>query len=231
MIMGNGISLEKNVQRVYQQMEAAALRADRKKEEIQLVAISKKESVSKVQELYDLGIRNFGENRIAEALEKMPILPKDIRWHYVGKLQKNKVSKVIGHFVLIHSVDSVELAEKISSSSLERGVKTRILLEANVTGEKSKWGLSSNEWKRSFASLLDLKGIEIDGLMTMAPLTKDTSVIRRCFSDLKLLQTELRTFGKNLPVLSMGMSHDFPIAIEEGATLIRLGTALFLSSP
>ena len=145
----------------------------------------------------------------------------------MGKLQKNKVQKVMERFALIHSVDSVELAEKIARTSLQLGIKTSILLEANTSGEATKSGLTSREWEEHFNALNRLPGIDIQGLMTMAPLTEDEAMIRHCFSELRFLKSRLQEKGGDLSTLSMGMSNDFQLAIQEGATLLRIGTALF----
>jgi pyridoxal phosphate enzyme (YggS family) len=223
------MTLEKKLKTLLDQIDQAASAAGRKASEIKFVAISKGRGVEEIKEAYSLGIKDFGENRLDEAFKKMDRLPEDIRWHFVGKLQRNKVKKVIGKFALIHSVDTVELAHKISWASIEQGVTTPVLLEANTSGEKAKSGLAPAEWKEKFIELLELKGINIQGLMTMAPLTEEEMVIRACFSKLHQLQQELEQKGGNLAILSMGMSHDFPIAIQEGATLIRIGTAFFIS--
>jgi PLP dependent protein len=222
------MSLEKNLRRVLEQIAEAAQKAGRKPEEIALVAVSKGRSLEEIREGYSLGMRDFAENRVEEALDKMDHLPSDIRWHFIGKLQRNKVAKVIGRFVLIHSVDSVELAEKISRTSEQGGLKTPILLEANTSGELTKSGLSAAEWATHFPHLLNLGGVEIEGLMTMAPLTEDEGIIRRCFSELRLLQQRLYEMGGTPATLSMGMTNDFALAIQEGATLVRIGTALFV---
>ena len=184
-----------------------------------LVAVTKGRSVEEIMELYEQGIRDFGENRVQEALAKMEQLPKDIRWHFIGKLQKNKVSKVIGKFYLIHSVDTPELARLISQKSIET---TSILLEVNTSGEGSKSGLSPQEWALEIENLKKLPHLEIKGLMTMAPLTDDEIAIRRCFSKLRELK-EAWGFKE----LSMGMSSDFKIALEEGATMVRIGRKLY----
>ena len=221
------MSLEKNLRRVLDQIEEAATRAGRKSEEIILVVVSKGRSLEEIKEAYYLGVRDFGENRVDEALSKIEHLPSDIRWHFIGKLQKNKVHKIIGKFALIHSVDTVELAEKISRASLEKDLKTSVLLEVNTSGELTKSGLSPDDWKVRYRDLRNLEGIEINGLMTMAPLTEDEGVIRHCFSELRLLQHQLQEIGGNLETLSMGMTNDFILAIQEGTTLVRIGTALF----
>ncbi len=220
---GVGISLESVVGTI----EKKAREAGRNPAEISLVVVTKGQPQEAIEMLYQMGVRDFGENRVQEALEKMEKSPKDIRWHFIGKLQKKKVSKVIGRFTLIHSVDSSRLAEKLSTASMEHGVVTSVLLEANTSGEGAKSGLSPVEWKQEYGRLLDLEGIKISGLMTMAPLTDDEGVIRNCFSKLRQLRDELQEIGGELPALSMGMSQDYPIAIEEGATHLRIGSAIF----
>ncbi len=217
-----------NIRCIQKEIRAVALRAQRAYEEIQLIVVSKNRTVEEIQEVYKEGCRDFGESRIPEALQKMECTPSDIRWHFIGKLQKNKVGKAIGKFALIHSVDCYELAEYISTLSEKRGVKTAILLQTNTSGELSKGGLSPEKWEELFPKVLELTGIEVAGLMTMAPYTEDERVIRNTFCLLKRLQEKLqKVYGVPLATLSMGMSHDYPLAIEEGATLIRLGEAIF----
>ena len=192
------------------------------RKDITVIAVSKQRSIEEIKIAYNQGCRDFGENRIPEALEKMALLPKDINWHFIGALQKNKVNKAIGHFGLIHSVDNPELAAKIAKSSEAANVTTSILLQVNTSGEASKQGLNPEAWRPYLESLFALKNIEIKGLMTMAPLTEDTALIRQTFRTLREFRDEL-----NLPLLSMGMSHDYKIAIEEGANLLRIGTSIF----
>lgn len=187
-----------------------------------IIAVSKGRTFEEIRKVYETGVRDFGESRVAEALEKMVQLPNDIRWHFIGKLQKNKVNKVVGKFALVHSVDSVELAKKLAQASVERGLITAILLQANTSGEKSKSGLSPAEWKARWPQVKSLKGLNVQGCMTMAPHTDDQQVIRRCFSALRELRDDL-----GLKELSMGMSNDHKIALEEGATMVRLGKAIF----
>lgn len=190
---------------------------------ITVIAVSKQRSLAEIDEVYSQGCRNFGENRIPEVLEKISQAPSDINWHFIGPLQKNKVNKAIGHFALIHSVDTPELAEKIDHTSFEKEVKTSILLQVNTSGEMSKQGLNPEEWRTHLEKVFLLKNIEVKGLMTMAPLTEDLEWIRRTFRALRKFGEELK-----LPLLSMGMSHDYEIAIEEGANLLRIGTAIFI---
>ncbi len=199
-----------------------AKKCGRDPNEITLVAISKGIGWEEMQLAYANGCRDFGENRLAEAESKTAKGPSDIQWHFIGTLQKNKVRKVVERFDLIHSIDSLELAKKISHVSEEIGVPMRIFLEANTSGESSKHGATPDEWKRNYEILSKLPFLEVEGLMTMAPLVSDEQVIRQCFAELRKLCNELR-----LKHLSMGMSHDYPIAIEEGATFLRIGTKIF----
>jgi pyridoxal phosphate enzyme (YggS family) len=184
------------------------------KPEARLVAVTKGHSWEECLPLYREGIRDFGENRLQEALPKMEEAPLGARWHFIGTLQKNKVSKVAGRFALIHSVDSFELAEKISKTAPQA-----ILLQVNI---RHKHGFTPDELRKDFEALMALPNLSIQGLMTMAPDTEDTAVIRDTFRTLRKLRDEL-----GLKELSMGMSHDWQIALEEGATLLRIGTLLF----
>lgn len=193
---------------------------------ITLVVVTKQQPIEKIRELYDAGCRDFGENRVQEALPKMAALPDDIRWHFIGTLQSNKINKVVGAFHLIHSVDNPELAEKISETSQRKGIITPILLEVNTSQEASKHGLSAEEWLKHLEEMRKLPAIRIQGLMTMAPYTDDTQCIRSCFKKLGELQ---KKDPERLQDLSMGMSNDYLIAIEEGATLLRIGSAFIIS--
>ncbi|MCH9625914.1 MAG: Pyridoxal phosphate homeostasis protein [Chlamydiales bacterium] len=219
--------LGKNLQIVRAQIEQAAHLVERDSKQVTLVVVSKRRSIKEIQELYDLGVRDFGENRVFEALEKMESLPKDIRWHFMGKLQRKKVSHVLGRFALIHSVDTLELAQKIDQVGSQKNIYTRVLLEANTSGELSKGGYSPTDWEGCFAEILAMKNLKVEGLMTMAPYTEDEGVIRYCFSELRNLLKRLQQQGGDLNTLSMGMTNDFALAIQEGATLIRVGRALF----
>ncbi len=198
--------------------------------DIVLVAVTKTEPMEQVLSAYAAGCRDFGESRVQEALEKIPLAPQDCRWHLIGTLQANKVNKVVGQFVLIHSVDSVVLAQKISQCSVDRGVVTPILLQVNTSGEVSKHGLTPDQCRREIPEVFALGGVAVRGLMTMAPLTEDEQVIRRCFSGLRNLRNEIMAWD-GVPAcfreLSMGMSHDYPLAIQEGATILRIGSAIF----
>lgn len=207
--------------RVLERMQQAATRSGRNINDITLVAVTKGRLITDIQSLYAQGCRNFGENRVQEALPKIDQIA-DAKWHFIGTLQKNKVAKMIGKFEWIHSVDSVELAEKISQASVSAGLISKILLEVNVSGEASKHGLPPDVWRQNYVNVKTFPGLHIGGLMTMAPLTDDQQLIRNTFRNLRKLRDELA-----LPHLSMGMSQDFEIAIEEGATMIRVGSAFF----
>lgn len=216
----------------YLEARIAAIAKDcrRNPTDIQLVAVSKTFPIDLIQQAYEAGCRDFGENRIQEVLEKMPLLSSDIRWHFIGTLQANKVNKAVGAFHLIHSVDSLELANKISTVSEKKGVITPILLEVNTSGEETKHGLSVEEWRNQVKAVDQLPGLSLEGLMAMAPLTEDKQAIRECFRSLRQLRDDLKDQVRDsvrFHHLSMGMSHDYEIAIQEGATLLRIGTAIF----
>lgn len=224
------MSIQKNLAKIQAEIAEKAHAVGRISSEIELIVVTKNQSLNNIKEAYDFGCRKFGENRVIEALEKKTSLPEDISWHLIGSLQSNKINKAIGHFSLIHSVDSLELAQKISHVSEEKELQTAILLQVNISGESTKHGLSAEQWKQHVRGLDRLSGLKIQGLMTMAPLTEDIGVIRNCFRSLRQLKEEFQqrfTNPQDFYHLSMGMSHDYPIAIEEGATILRIGTAIF----
>ena len=207
-----------------------ALACKRNPAEIRLVVVSKGQSWERAACIYQEGCRDFGENKLQEALPKIETAPVDCRWHFIGTLQKNKVKKVVGAFALIHSVDSLELAKKISEVAVEKNERAAILLQANTSGEKSKHGMSADECLREFGDIQSLPGLDVQGLMTIAPLIEDEGVIRDAFRNLRILRDTI--VGEyhplnGLPHLSMGMSHDFRLAIAEGATILRIGTKIW----
>lgn len=206
-----------------------AFRCGRDAASIKLVAVSKGKTVEQIRALYEQGQRDFGESRVQEVEAKRVELPSDIRWHLIGTLQLKKVPKVVGRFALIHSIDSLELAQKLSKVSVDRNVVTDVLLQVNISGEATKHGFSKQECQEAMACLSKLPGIRLLGLMTMAPQTEDDEVIRACFTATATLCAELqRQYSlPNFCQLSMGMSQDFEIAIQSGATLLRIGTKLF----
>lgn len=220
----------KNYTQLQEQIKQFAHKQGRDMADICLIAVSKTHSPQVIQQVYEAGCRDFGENRVQEALVKQPELPSDSRWHFIGTLQSNKVNKVISHFHLIHSVDHPLLARNISDASLKQGVVTPILLQVNTSGEKSKHGLTGDEWMVHLKDMNSLPGIQLEGLMTIAPHTEDGNRIRMCFRQLRLFRDQFQQKVKDPHLfkhLSMGMSHDYLIAIEEGATCIRLGSAIF----
>jgi pyridoxal phosphate enzyme (YggS family) len=205
-----------------------AIQSGRSPEDVQLIVVTKNHSLEEILPIYEQGQRQFAENRQQEASEKMLRAPEDIQWHFIGTLQKNKVRKVVGSFACIHSVDSYDLAEHISICSQEKGVVTKVLLQVNCSGEISKHGLDVASWKKRINALMRLPSLDCQGLMTMAPLTDNLDVVRACFRGLREFRDELIAEGYSSFVhLSMGMSNDYPIAIEEGATLLRIGSAIF----
>lgn len=219
-----------NYRSVLASIEEKALSCGRNPAEITLITVTKNQPVPTIQEVYDAGCRHFGESRVQEVLPKLPCLPADCKWHFIGTLQANKVGKVLPYFSLIHSVDSLELAQRISRLSQNMHLETSILLEVNTSLEKSKHGLKQAEWEDRLDDLNKLPNIRVEGLMTMAPLTDDQIAIRHCFKTLCQLRDKWQSRMKDPAAfrhLSMGMSHDYLLAIEEGATLLRIGTSIF----
>ena len=217
-----------NLERVRAQIAEAVARSGRAASEIELVAISKTHDAEKVRAAYEAGQILFGESRIQEARAKIPLLPSALRWHFVGHLQKNKIRHALPLFELIHSVDSLELARDIDRIAQEEGFHPRVLLEVNVAGEGSKFGFKPEAVRTEMESLLALSRLSIEGLMTIPPLGPEAEVSRKYFVDLRELRDALEMeFAMKLPQLSMGMTNDFVVAVEEGATLVRVGTAIF----
>lgn len=214
--------------RVNERIAAAAARAGRSPDEVALVAISKTHPPERIAEAVEAGQLLFGENKVQEARVKIPQLPGHTRWHGIGRLQKNKIRLALPLFELIHSVDSRELAAEIDRLAEETGAQPRVLLQVNVSGEGSKQGFSPETLESCVEELLQLSRLQIEGLMTIPPLAPEAESSRRHFVRLRELRDRLQDeFGMGLPELSMGMSNDYEIAIEEGATLVRVGSAIF----
>ena len=197
-----------------------------------IIAVTKYVDESKIIEAYEAGLRDFGENKAQDALAKMANLPEELiknsTWHFIGHLQSNKVRKVVGKFEYIHSVDTLELAKKISTVAKELGIIQKILIEVNISEEKTKFGTSKTEIEEIFKNLETLDGIRILGLMTMAPHTSNEVFLRKVFTDLHGLMYNIQhKYQVELSELSMGMSSDYKIAVEAGSTMIRLGQRLF----
>jgi pyridoxal phosphate enzyme (YggS family) len=214
------------VQKIVQEKASAC---GRSLQEISIIFVSKYCSLESMESAYREGCTMFGESRLQEALPKIHNFQHRCQWHFIGPLQRNKVAKVITFFNLIHSVDSLELAQKIAVESERQNIRTSILLQVNTSGEKTKQGLSPSEWENQLSQLNAMPNLSIEGLMTIAPFTQDSAVIRACFSTLSQCRKQWKPLMNNPDVfkhLSMGMSNDFLIAIEEGATLLRIGSAI-----
>ena len=221
-------SIAENLERVREQIAGAAAKVGRAADEIELVAIAKTHPAEKVREAIDAGQTLFGESRVQEARAKIPELPSNLRWHFVGHLQKNKIRHALPLFEMIHSVDSLGLAQDINRIAEEQGMHPRVLLEVNVGGEGSKFGFKSETLRAEMESLLALPRLSILGLMTIPPLAEEPEASRKYFVQLRKLRDRLQTeFHVDLAQLSMGMTEDFAVAVEEGATLVRVGTAVF----
>jgi hypothetical protein len=206
----------------------AAAKSGRNAADVQLIAVSKKQEAEKVRAAFDAGQPIFGESRVQEARAKIPLLPSATRWHFIGRLQRNKIRHALPLFELFHSVDSYALAGDIQRIADEEGMRPRLLLEVNVSGEGTKIGFTPGNVKASMEALLQMRRLEIEGLMTIPPLAPKAEDSRRYFVMLRELRDELqREFSVGLPHLSMGMSNDYAVAVEEGATLVRVGTAIF----
>jgi PLP dependent protein len=221
-------SITENLERVREQIAQAAAKAGRAVDGIELVAITKTHDAERVREAIEAGQSLFGESRVQEAQVKIPELPSSVRWHFVGHLQKNKIRHALPLFEMIHSVDSLALAQEMNRIAAEEGLHPRVLLEVNVAGEGSKFGFTPEKLREDIESLLALPRLSILGLMTIPPLAKEAEASRKYFTELRELRDRLQTeFHVDLVQLSMGMTQDFPVAVEEGATLVRVGTAIF----
>ena len=222
--------LKENLESVEKRIQAACDRAGRKRDEVTLIAVSKTKPASMLQEAYDLGVRVFGENKVQEIRDKYEVLPKDIEWHMIGHLQTNKVKYIIDKVKLIHSVDSLRLAETIEREAEKHNCMADILLEVNVAEEESKFGLRTDEVLPLYDKISQYSHINVRGLMTIAPFVDNPEKNRTIFADLHKLYVDIKE--KNIDngtvsILSMGMANDYETAIEEGATMVRIGTGIF----
>ena len=221
-------SLAENLETVRGRIDAAAVRAVRDPKGVTLVAISKMHPVEKIREAAEAGQELFGESRVQESLVKIPALPGRLRWHFIGHLQANKVRRALPLFDLIHGVDSLEIARDIDRIAADLGLHPSVLLEVNVSGEGSKHGFAPEALERGLDELLALPRLQVEGFMTMAPLAPDAEASRPYFAALRGLRDRLAVrAGIPLGTLSMGMSGDYEVAGEEGATLVRVGSAIF----
>ena len=222
--------LQDNLIQVEQNIEEACRRAGRDRSEVTLIAVSKTKPVETLQEAYDLGVRVFGENKVQEMADKYEVLPKDIRWHLIGHLQRNKVKYIIDKAVLIHSVDSLRLAQTIEKEAKKHNLTAHILIEVNVAREESKFGIFPEDLEALVDEIAKLPHIQVDGLMTIAPFVPDPEENRPVFRELRKLSVDIsakKVDNVNMSVLSMGMTNDYQVAIEEGATMVRVGTGFF----
>ena len=222
------MDLEENFRKVRERIEAACARANRNPNDVTLVAVSKSQPPEAVRAAVDLGQLIFGENRVQEAKAKIPLCPERARWHMIGHLQSNKARDAATLFDMVQSVDSLHLAQELEKWADKEAKTLPVLLEVNVAGESSKFGYKPEAILREFAQINDLRHLELHGLMTIAPYTTDAEKVRPVFRKLREIKSQCeQVLGAPLQHLSMGMSGDFEVAIEEGATIVRIGTALF----
>lgn len=222
--------LKDNLENIEKNIQEACKRAGRNREEVTLIAVSKTKPVEDLQTIYDLGIRQFGENKVQEMTAKSEVLPKDVNWNMIGHLQRNKVKYIAPYVNLIHSVDTYRLAEEINICAKRVGRVIPILIEVNVAGEESKFGIPVEETIQLVKEISTLDNVKIKGLMTIAPYVVDSEDNRGIFHKIKDLSVDIaneKIDNVDMSILSMGMTNDYEVAIEEGATMIRVGTALF----
>ena len=224
------MSVIENYRIVDEKVRKACERAGRKREEVTLIAVSKTKPVSMIEELLPLHVVDFGENKVQELTSKSEILSSDLHWHMIGHLQRNKVKYIIDKACLIHSVDSLRLAETISQEAVKKNVTASILIEVNVAGEESKFGVAPNDPEELIEKISHLSNIQVKGLMTIAPFVENAEENREIFRNLRNLSVDIQEKKFNnvtMNVLSMGMTGDYEVAIEEGATMVRVGTGIF----
>lgn len=222
--------IKENLDNVQKNIKQACITAGRAEDEVTLIAVSKTKPVSMLMEVYECGCRHFGENKVQELVSKYEVMPGDIHWHMIGHLQRNKVKYIIDKVSLIHSVDSMKLAEEISREASKRGIEVSVLIEVNVAEEESKFGVSVQEALPLIQEIASLPGIHIKGLMTIAPYVENSEENRPYFEIMKQLAVDIsrkNIDNVSMNVLSMGMTGDYVTAVEEGATYVRVGTGIF----
>lgn len=222
--------IRENIEEVKEKIRLACVKSERDMNDVTLIAVSKTKPLHMLQEAYECGIRDFGENKVQELMEKIPAMPDDIRWHMIGHLQRNKVKYIVDKVYLIHSVDSLRLAEEISKEACKKNVCVNILVEVNVAEEDTKFGTTCEDAIALVENISRLPNLKIHGLMTIAPNVENEEENRIYFNRLKQLSVDIRS--KNIDnvymdVLSMGMTGDYQIAVEEGSTYVRVGTGIF----
>lgn len=219
-----------NLKKVEDNVDAACRKAGRSRDEVTLIAVSKTKPVEMLSTIYNQGIRDFGENKVQEMCDKMEQLPSDIRWHMIGHLQTNKVKYIVGHTTLIHSVDSLHLAKEIERQAEKKDVTVDILVEVNIAEEESKFGIHKEETYELVRQIAALPHVHICGLMTIAPYVENPEGNRMYFRGIRQLSVDIaeqNIDNVDMDVLSMGMTGDYMVAIEEGATMVRVGTGIF----
>ena len=222
--------IKENIIQVENTIKDACMRANRNADDVTLIAVSKTKPVSMLKEAYDFGCRHFGENKVQELVDKYESMPKDIKWHMIGHLQRNKVKYIVDKVYLIHSVDSLKLAEEINKEAVKRQIRVNILIEVNFAGEESNFGVKAEATAELITEISKLPGISIKGLMTVAPYVENAEENRQYF--VKLRQLSVDIMNKNIDnvsidILSMGMTGDYQVAVEEGASYVRVGTGIF----
>ncbi len=222
--------LKENLQQVEENIEKACERSGRDRADVTLIAVSKTKPVEMLQTIYDCGVRDFGENKVQEMCDKMEVLPGDIKWHMIGHLQTNKVKYIVGKTELIHSVDSVHLAAEIQKQAVKKDMIVPILIEVNIAEEESKFGIHKEDTIAMVRQIAGMDHLRIKGLMTIAPFVENAEDNRLYFREIKQLSVDIKNQNidnVSMDVLSMGMTGDYEVAIEEGATLVRVGTGIF----
>ncbi len=221
------VALEENYKAVWDRIKEAAKKSGRHPQDVKIIAVSKYISPDSIKAAKELGLNDFGENRLQEALPKITALPPDINWHFVGHLQTNKVKDVLDYFSMVHSLDRMSLAQALEKAARKKNTIMPVLVQVNASGEKSKYGLDPKELEDFLGEVKDFSGMKIKGLMTMAPLVDDPEETRPVFAKLRNLKEQINVPSIELDYLSMGMTNDFQIAIEEGSNMVRIGTAIF----
>lgn len=222
--------IKENLAQVEENIAAACKRVGRDRSEVTLITVSKTNPVPSLKEAMECGIHIFGENKVQEMMEKQAELPETLEWHMIGHLQRNKVKYLMGKVVLIHSVDSLRLAEEISKEAVKQNTEENILIEINVAEEESKFGITTEEAIELVEAVAKLPNIHVKGLMTIAPFVENPEDNRKVFRALKKLSVDIaqkNIDNVTMSVLSMGMTNDYEVAIEEGATMVRVGTGIF----
>lgn len=222
--------IKENLAYVEEQIAKACQRVGRNREEVTLIAVSKTKPIHLIEEVIDFGIREFGENKVQEIMDKYEVIKTPVKWHMIGHLQRNKVKYIVDKVCLIHSVDSYRLAEMINQEAAKKGVNCDILIEVNIAKEDTKYGLMEEEVLPIIEQIAKLSNIKIKGLMTIAPYVENSEKNRVHFRNLRNLYVDIKSKNidnVDMKILSMGMTNDYEVAIEEGATMVRVGTGIF----